>query len=258
MDNDNNATPQDIYGEGVVLGNADSVQQDVSVVSSTNSQIQLETGETTDVEPQDTDEPQQEPVDNVQKSDDDVLNDNIAKSEKTIQALGEDLGKRGVDFNRVLQEYEDYGELTETTMKSLEKAGYPKEIIEGFVSSREALAQQYTNSVYSYAGGKENFDNLIQWASNSLAESEIDAFNEAIDSGNLSVVKLMLEGIQAKRQAIYGTRKPSLMGNTASQSQVKGFADRNELVKAMSDPRYGVDARYTHSIEQRMLKTQLY
>ena len=53
----------------------------------------------------------------------------------------------------------------------------------------------------------------------------------------------------------HGTSNPSVMGGPATTSPTGGFADKAEMVKAMSDKRYCRDPQYTKLVESRMAKT---
>lgn len=180
----------------------------------------------------------------------------IDKHSKTIDALKKDLGEKGVDFNEAVKEYNASGTLSKQTIADLVKAGYPQEVIETFIESRVALEERFTKTVYDLAGGQKEYTSLMQWAGANLPEKVVKSFNKAVDNNNLEAISLMLEGIKAKRVAKMGTRNPSILGGSpASASTYKGFANVQEMTKAMSDPRYGRDAEYTRSVEMKMYHT---
>ena len=67
----------------------------------------------------------------------------------------------------------------------------------------------------------------------------------------------MFEGMKAKMIAKQGTRNPTIMGGGVTTGGYKGFSSKQEVVEAMSDPRYGADPGYTRAIEMKMYYTQL-
>lgn len=203
-------------------------------------------------------EPQGEPQAEPQQGEPQVaLNDKIEKHTKTLDALGKDLKAKGVDFNQAIKEYNEYGALSSKTMADLAQAGYPSEVIEGFIESRQNLESEFTNAVYSAAGGEQAYNKVIEWAQGNLSNKVLSSFNRAIDNNNLEAVVLMFEGMKAKMVAKQGTRNPTIMGGGVTNGGYKGFSNKQEVVEAMSDPRYGTDPNYTRSVELKMFYTPL-
>lgn len=185
------------------------------------------------------------------------LNVKIEKHTKTLDALGKDLKAKGVDFNQAIKEYNEYGALSSKTMADLAQAGYPSEVIEGFIESRQNLESEFTNAVYNSAGGEQAYNKVIEWAQGNLSNKVLSSFNRAIDNNNLEAVTLMFEGMKAKMIAKQGTRNPTIMGGGVTTGGYKGFSNKQEVVEAMSDPRYGTDPSYTRAIEMKMYYTQV-
>ena len=250
----------EFYGKDAVTGSEADATQDVVVEETTSGEIvQMGTASSTSTEgateektqeeeskenPEEATEedPQEEPQADTQRE----------SNDKALEALGKDLIAKGVDFLGAIEEYQNNGELSQKTYEALEKAGYPKEVIQGFVETRKAIDNKYAQDVMNYVGGEKDFRELQTWMKGNLSKSELDAYNEAVNGENLNAVKLILDGIQAKRVAKQGTRKATLMGNVASKSAPKGFSGRDEMIKAMSDPRYGIDRAYTISVEGKI------
>lgn len=199
-------------------------------------------------------EPQAEPQQGEPEGD---LNVKIDKHTKTLDALGKDLKAKGVDFNQAIKEYNEYGALSSKTMADLAQAGYPSEVIEGFIESRQNLESEFTNAVYNSAGGEQAYNKVIEWAQGNLSNKVLSSFNRAIDNNNLEAVALMFEGMKAKMVAKQGTRNPTIMGGGVTNGGYKGFSNKQEVVEAMSDPRYGTDPNYTRSVELKMFYTPL-
>ena len=244
----------EFYGKDAVTGSEADATQDVVVEETTSGEIlQMDTEKvaeekTQEEEPKENpeeateEEPQEEPQVDTQRE----------SNDKALEALGKDLIAKGVDFLGAIEEYQENGELSQKTYEALEKAGYPKEVIQGFVETRKAIDNKYAQDVMNYVGGEKDFRELQTWMKGNLSKSELDAYNEAVNGENLNAVKLILDGIQAKRVAKQGTRKATLLGGVASKSAPKGFSGRDEMIKAMSDPRYGIDRAYTISVERKM------
>ena len=189
---------------------------------------------------------------------DENLQDEVDKHTKAVESLKKDLKDKGVDFNAAVKEYERTGDLSEGTIKALEDAGYPVEVVESFIEGRKAIEAKFTNAIYDSVGGENEYQKIITWASNNLQKKSIDSFNRAIDNNNIDAIVLMLEGMKAKMVAKMGTAKKSIHGSAKPhQSQPKGFTSKADIIKAMSDPRYGRDAKYTQEVEQMMWATNM-
>ena len=202
-------------------------------------------------------EPTAEPTAEPQGEPEGDLNVKIDKHTKTLDALGKDLKAKGVDFDQAIKEYNEYGALSSKTMADLAQAGYPAEVIEGFIESRQNLESEFTNAVYNSAGGEQTYNKVIEWAQGNLSNKVLSSFNRAIDNNNLEAVALMFEGMKAKMVAKQGTRNPTIMGGGVTNGGYKGFSNKQEVVEAMSDPRYGTDPNYTRSVELKMFYTPL-
>ena len=190
-------------------------------------------------------------------SEDSSLVADVAKHQDTLKALEKDLRNKGVDFKQAIKEYEESGNISSRTLANLVNAGYPKEVIESFIEGRHAIEERFTKAVYSTAGGEEEYFKMTQWASNNLPQSTLKAFNKALDSNDLDLISMMVAGIQSKMSTTRGTSNPTILGNSvgSTEGEARGFASKQDMIKAMSDPRYARDPAYTRSVEQKMLYT---
>lgn len=188
---------------------------------------------------------------------DDNLVADVAKHQDTLKALEKDLRNKGVDFKQAIKEYEESGNISSRTLANLVNAGYPKEVIESFIEGRHAIEERFTKAVYDTAGGEEEYFKMTQWASNNLPQSTLKAFNKALDSNDLDLISMMVAGIQSKMSTTRGTSNPTILGNSvgSTEGEARGFASKQDMIKAMSDPRYARDPAYTRSVEQKMLFT---
>lgn len=252
-----------IYGENAITGSIDDAA--LAEKAEANGVTLTDNGETTNTETSgETVSPPEEtagetPDETNTPSDDAPIEQKVADLKSSEDALKDDLKTKGVDFETAVSEYNEKGVLSDATMDALEKAGYPKAVVEGFIKSRQILENQYTSAVYEAAGGEEAYSRMTQWAAANLPKADIEAFNAAIDSGNLGTVKLIMGGIRsAMGEAMtqkHGTNNPSVMGGPATTNPTGGFVDKAEMVKAMSDKRYCRDPQYTKLVESRMAKT---
>lgn len=193
-----------------------------------------------------------------QESNPQDLQERVNKHEKALAAVRKDLKAKGVDLNQAVREYSAYGALSRQTMADLAQAGYPKEVVEGFLATQQVLENNFTQEVFKAAGGEKEYSTLVQWAAANMPKSTVDAFNRAIDSNNLETIKLMMDGMKARRASAMGTRNPSVLRGAASTGRAttnKGFANQQEMIAAMSDPRYTTDKLYNQEVVKKLLNS---
>lgn len=239
----------------------------IEIMESSTDQIQYDDNEGVPPVETEGEEPSTNTEENAEEGEESTAGDNkeegekdlqeeVDKHSKAISSIKEDLKSKGVDFNSAVKEYETSGSLSEETIEALNKAGYPPEVIEAFIEGRVAMEERFTKAIYESVGGEKEYRSIVNWASQNLSRKSIDAFNRAIDNNNINAITLMLEGMKAKMVAKMGTAKKSIHGGaSAPKGSLKGYTSKADVIKAMSDPRYGRDAGYTRMVEQQMWAT---
>lgn len=175
----------------------------------------------------------------------------IAKAPKEDVAAA--LKDNGLDFTKFEREYIANGDLSESSYKELEKAGITKKHVEAYLRGKEALMQQTITEITDMAGGMEGYRSVIQWAADNLPEEEITAYNEAMNSGNKPLIKMAVSGLVSRYRASEGSEPELVKGRApaANSGASAGFASKEEMIAAMSDPRYGKDSAYTRVVERK-------
>ena len=128
-----------------------------------------------------------------------------------------DLAKHNLDFDALGEEYQKNGELSKESIDKLEKAGYPKAMVDAYLDGLQATTEKFVNRIYSMAGGKENYEKIIGFIK-TQPESVVNAYNATITQGNLNQIELALNGIKAQMKTAYGTSNPTLMGGAATST----------------------------------------
>ena len=167
-----------------------------------------------------------------------------------------DLAKHNIDFDALGEEYQKNGELSKESLDKLEKAGYPKAMVDAYLDGLQATTEKFVNRIYSMAGGKENYEKIIGFIK-TQPESVINAYNATITQGNLNQIELALNGIKAQMNAAYGTSNPTLMGGAAT-STAEGYTSMEQMTKDMADPRYQVDPKFTRSVMMKIKNATIF
>ena len=161
-----------------------------------------------------------------------------------------ELSAKGVDYAKLQAEYDEKGELSEESYKALKDAGYDKEIVDAVIAGWQAKVDKFVDTVIENAGGQKEFDRLVKFVQGQGANA-VEAFNNVVTNGDLNTIGSYLAGVKAQMVAKYGTDNPTLTGRGIAKG-VKGFVDQSEMVKAMSDKRYGRDEKYTKEVEKKI------
>lgn len=182
--------------------------------------------------------------------------DEVSPSEtQATEEAREAVENSGLDFNSMQTEFAENGELSEDTYKDLENRGIPKEMVDAYVEGQKAKATEYSNELFEFAGGEESYKGMLEWASDNMADSEIDAFNDSISSGNTSQARLAIDGL-VSRYRDNGGFEPSLVGGKASAS-VDTYNSWAQVTKDMGTPEYKKDPAFRQAVEKKLGRSTL-
>lgn len=179
---------------------------------------------------------------------------NAMQAESDLKA---DLQTKGVDFNALAQEYDQTGELSADSLSKLEKAGYPKTVVDAYLNGLNANAEKFASTVQGFAGGAEGYAQLGQFIK-SQGEGVRKAFNAVIQSGDLGQIQLAIGGLKAQMEKTYGTANKTIMAGGAGAASVTGYQNTAEMIKDMSDPRYQTDTKFTQQVIQKIKSSSIF
>ena len=183
--------------------------------------------------------------------------------ESVNNAYGEKLGnlfqENNIDPWEISTHFrENEGSIPESDYKKLEDAGLSRRTIDAYLQGR-AQEMGFSNSesndisdatvteVKNFAGGEEAYGNMVNWASNNLGQSEVQAFDEVINTGSVDAIKLAVSGLKARFEDANG-REGTMVTGKAPVSQPQGYRSQAELVAAMNDKRYDNDPAYRQDV----------
>jgi hypothetical protein len=149
-------------------------------------------------------------------------------------------------YAKAKAEFEEKGGISNATYESLEKMNIPSEVIDGYLDSIKAKQVEFTNNIYSIAGGEQQFNAMKEWAENGgIPKEQVDAISSMTD---YNMIAIALEGVKAKYDASNKQPVRILGGDTQSSS---GYKSRDEYIRDVSDKRYGVSRAYTDAVEKK-------
>lgn len=202
-----------------------------------------------DTEPDTAPKPQEDTPEAVQTA--------IDTQVKTEGDLKADLTAKGVDFDALAKEFDANGELSQASLDALNKAGYPKSVVDAYISGMQANVEKFVSQVQGFAGGEQGYAQMAQFLQTQPVAIR-ESFNEMLNTGNLGQIQLAINGIKAQMVAKYGTANPTIMTGGNPGQVANGFANTQEMVKAMSDPRYQTDPKYTREVIAKVKNASFY
>lgn len=160
--------------------------------------------------------------------------------------------------SRIEAEYEADGKLSDDSYEQLAKAGYSAGFVNSFLQGQEAVAEAYIAKIVGYAGGKEQFDRVVAHLKANSPNS-MDALYDAMERQDLNTVRTVINLGMASQTKKFGkqpertlNRRGAVPAGRTAPAKVQGFESQNEMVKAMSDKRYGRDKAYTAEVEAKV------
>jgi hypothetical protein len=162
------------------------------------------------------------------------------------------------DLNPFFDEYSEKGELAEESYTKLQGMGLGKDVVNNYIQGMKAQSDLQVNRIQQEVGGADAYNNMVKWASENLAEAEVNAFNNTMENGSGDDAILAAKGIAARYQATQTptTQEPSLIKGEAAQVR-DNFRSTAEVVKAINDPRYNEDTAYRKDVEEKIKRSNV-
>lgn len=157
-----------------------------------------------------------------------------------------------VDLTPFHNEWAEKGELTPESFDKLEKMGFPKELVQQYITGFQATQQQEAQSIYKETGGEESYKAMTQWAAQNMSQDEINAYDAIVTGGDINAARIAAKGLYAQYVAANGQPPKLIGGQPKGTSGVQAFRSTAEVVKAMSDPRYANDPAFRKDVERRL------
>jgi len=154
-------------------------------------------------------------------------------------------------IEKATEEFMEAGELSDETFNTLEQSGLPRQLVESYIAGQQAIAETQTAQVYEVAGGQQEYQAMAEWATETLDEGSLDAFNQIVETGSVDQAKVAVQGMYSQYRAATGGAPPLAQGQTTGQA-VAPFSSAAMVSQAMSDPRYKIDPDYQASVHRRL------
>lgn len=118
------------------------------------------------------------------------------------------------------------------------------------------LSQEEESTIMESIGGQENFQAVQSWARENLDAAELEAYNREVNSGDYYRARNALQSLYYAYQDNAGY-EPELIGGKLSASSSDVFRSSQEVMAAMSDPRYLQDPAYTQDVQDKLIRSDV-
>lgn len=202
------------------------------------------------------DQTREEPEGNVEEqAEEQEVNDSEFNAEEYYgDGLASVLEEVGIDAEDISNRFLENDEISEDDYSKLAEAGFSKQVVDLYldgVRNAGIAGEVDAEGIKESVGGDESYGQMVSWAIDNLPAEDIQAFNKLTDTGDGPAIKLAVQGIYSQYNNAMGI-EPNLVSGRASQSGPTPFRSTNEVVTAMSDPRYGKDVTYTEDVQRRL------
>jgi hypothetical protein len=163
----------------------------------------------------------------------------------------------GINVEDALASLAADGSLTDEQYAKLAEIGVTRAVVDSFVAGQQAMGEAMVARMHETVGGEQALNDILSWAGDNLPASEVEQFNQTIDAGSETAVKMALKGLQMRYNEA-GQNAPTLVGGQQVDSVSTQFRSTAELTKAMGDPRYATDAAYRADVEAKLLRSSIF
>lgn len=271
---------QAMLSQPVLVRDGDDIITSVENNNGTNanlSTIELEDSQNTETEEgseagqegeqgEQSEETSDAPFESVGDVPEDLTNNaqQMKDSESAFNDMVADAAARGLsadEFSAIADAYAETGKISAASYEKLSAVGYSKAFIDSYIKGQEAMAEQYTQSVYKYAGGQDKFEAVCKHLAAVNPESA-ETLQRAIEGQDLGTIKAIINLAAGSFSKTFGKPSARTMTTQAKPAvqnqtqQVEGFSSQGEMVKAMSDRRYQTDDNYRRQVEDKVMASK--
>ena len=121
-------------------------------------------------------------------------------------------------------------------------------------SEPTVLTEDQIEGLKNVVGGQENYDQMITWAGNNLADGDINMFDHVMDKGDPAACFFAIQALQYRFQEGTGYDGQMITGKPAA-NKADVYRSQAELVAAQGDPRYENDPAYRNDVMEKLMRS---
>ena len=130
---------------------------------------------------------------------------------------------------------------------------YRKQVEEQAVAPKDFTEAEMTE-LKGVVGGDENYQNMLHWAGANLNQQEIDMFDAVMQRGDALGAFFAIRSLAYRYNDAAGYEGKMLTGN-APKTSGSQYRSQQEVIQAMSDPRYDSDPAYRKDVMDKLTRS---
>ena len=194
--------------------------------------------------------------DSATESEDEVTSDNQNDevSEETEDSAEQPLTDLLVKASNEFYENDAISEETLASLKELSS----EELVNAYVEMQKTAAipkpisSEQADALIDKVGGKQAYNQTLEWASVNLSAEEVAAYDQVINTGSPQAVEFAMQALSLRAKYEGGFDGTQVSGRAVKQQGVKGFKSQAQLAEAISSPKYRTDPAYRLEVQERL------
>lgn len=183
------------------------------------------------------------------------LDQDFVENEATANDADGFLGDIGLEYNAFVEDYiANDGALSDEAYAALNEAGIGRDLVDSFINGQEAVLDDMRQTAFDSVGGRETYEDMVSWASDTLSSREVAAFNRALET-DMDTALWAIQGLHSQYRSDVG-QEPNFISGEVSNS-AGAYQSVAELTAAMSDPRYDSDPAYRQSVAAKLTRSSI-
>jgi len=174
----------------------------------------------------------------------------------TIKEAKQALSDQGLDYDKYAKEFNDTSSLSPESYNELKEKGLTTEVVDSWIEGQQAITDKMINTIHTSVGGKNEYNNLLEWAGKTLSKQDQDSFNRAVDSDNPNDGLFAVKSLNAQFQIENGS-SPNLIQGTTGGSGSGSFSSLAQMSEAMRDPKYLSDPVFREDVSRKLEASNL-
>ena len=152
------------------------------------------------------------------------------------------------------------GKISDETRAEIQtKTGFSDKMIDDYVSGQKARLRENFSKASNVVGGQEKLQHIFDWASRNLSSEDQQMINIGLASPSYEVtlrgLSSMYDQAVVSQKAAEPTKNPNLATVSASETGVRPYSTKREFTAERNDPKFKMEPKYRHMVEQRMSMT---
>jgi len=117
------------------------------------------------------------------------------------------------------------------------------------------LTDSDINDIQTAVGGTDAYNAMTSWAQDNFTPQEIQAYDNALEGGNMDNINLALQALYYRYTDSVGSEGDMIQGKASTA--VDGFRSQAEVVRAMGDSRYDSDPAYRQDVYNKLERSNI-